>query len=162
MKKLEQAIAYFEDAIRESDEIIAECSEALQKELTEQKGHFEVALEAMKRQKQQENEQLLARVARVREALIIANNYMPDVGHFCTCGKCKKCGTDINYAGYGYCLKCARDIIDAALSAKYEDSGLSPDEVQELAKAKADGRLVVLPCKTEDTVFIEGEVVIDG
>ncbi len=37
MKKLEQAIAYFEDAIRESDEIIAECSEALQKELTEQK-----------------------------------------------------------------------------------------------------------------------------
>jgi len=27
----------------------------------------------------------------------------------------------------------------------YEDSGLSPEEVQELAKAKADGRLVVLP-----------------
>jgi rubrerythrin len=49
MKKLEQAIAYFEDAIRESDEIIAECSEALQKELTEQKGHFEVALEVMKK-----------------------------------------------------------------------------------------------------------------
>ena len=38
--------------------------------------------------------------------------------------------------------------------AEYEDSGLSPEEVQELAKAKADGRLVVLPCKTEDTVFI--------
>lgn len=31
--------------------------------------------------------------------------------------------------------------------AEYEDSGLSPEEVQELAKAKADGRLVVLPCK---------------
>lgn len=28
--------------------------------------------------------------------------------------------------------------------AAYEDSGLSPEEVQELAKAKADGRLVVL------------------
>jgi hypothetical protein len=38
--------------------------------------------------------------------------------------------------------------------AEYEDSGLSPEEVQELAKAKAEGRLVVLPCKTEDTVFI--------
>jgi hypothetical protein len=50
MKKLEKAIAYFEDAIRESDEIISECSEELQKELTEQKGHFEVALEAMKKQ----------------------------------------------------------------------------------------------------------------
>ena len=51
--ELEQAIAYFEDAIRESDEIIAECSEALQKELMEQKKHFEVALEAMK--EKQEN-----------------------------------------------------------------------------------------------------------
>jgi len=32
MKKLEQAIAYFEDAIKESDEIIAGCSEKLPKE----------------------------------------------------------------------------------------------------------------------------------
>ena len=37
--------------------------------------------------------------------------------------------------------------------AEYEDSELSPDEVQELAKAKADGRLVVLPCKVGDTVY---------
>ena len=93
-------------------------------------------------QLKQENEQLRAQVTKTKEALTIANNYMPDIGHFCTCGKCKRCGTNINYAGYGYCLKCARDIIDEALSAKYEDSGLSPDEVQELAKAKADGRLV--------------------
>lgn len=49
MSKLEQAITYFEDAIRESDEIIAECSEELQEELTEQKGHFEVALKIMKK-----------------------------------------------------------------------------------------------------------------
>ena len=37
--------------------------------------------------------------------------------------------------------------------AEYEDSGLSPEEVQELAKAKADGRLVVLPCKAGDVVW---------
>jgi hypothetical protein len=37
--------------------------------------------------------------------------------------------------------------------AAYEDSGLSPEEVQEFAKAKADGRLVVLPCKVGDTVY---------
>lgn len=37
--------------------------------------------------------------------------------------------------------------------AAYEDSGLSPEEVQELAKAKADGRLVVLPCKVGDNVY---------
>jgi hypothetical protein len=37
--------------------------------------------------------------------------------------------------------------------AAYEDSGLSPEQVRELAKAKADGRLVVLPCKAGDTVY---------
>ena len=54
MTKLEQAIAYFEDAIRESDEIIAECSEKLQKELTEQKGYFVVAVEVMKEKQERE------------------------------------------------------------------------------------------------------------
>lgn len=48
--KIHKAITYFEDAIKESDEIIAECSEELQKELTDQKGHFEVALVALKKQ----------------------------------------------------------------------------------------------------------------
>jgi len=37
--------------------------------------------------------------------------------------------------------------------AKYEDSGLSPDEVQELAKAKADGRLKILPAKPGDIIY---------
>lgn len=45
---LQAAIAYFEDAVRESDEIISECSPNLQKELTEQKAHFEVALAVMR------------------------------------------------------------------------------------------------------------------
>ena len=35
----------------------------------------------------------------------------------------------------------------------YEDSGLSPEEVQELAKAKADGRLYNLPLKPGDTIY---------
>ena len=65
---------------------------------------------------QQENEQLQAQVARMREALIVANNYMPDIGQFCACGKCKTCGADINYMGHVYCVKCARAIIDEALS----------------------------------------------
>lgn len=37
--------------------------------------------------------------------------------------------------------------------AAFEDSGLSPGEAQEFAKAKAEGRLVVLPCKVGDTVY---------
>ena len=39
---------------------------------------------------QKENEQLQAQVARMREALTVANNYMPDIDHFCACDKCKK------------------------------------------------------------------------
>ena len=38
--------------------------------------------------------------------------------------------------------------------ATYEDSGLSPEEVQELVKAKAEGRLVVLPCKVGDSIWL--------
>ena len=72
---------------------------------------------------QAENEQLRARVARMREALIIANHRMPDVGQFCACGKCKTCGADINYAGYEYCVKCARVIIDEALSDLPAEAG---------------------------------------
>jgi len=37
--------------------------------------------------------------------------------------------------------------------AAYEDSGLSPEQVQELAQAKAEGRLVVLPVKVGDRVY---------
>jgi hypothetical protein len=37
--------------------------------------------------------------------------------------------------------------------AAYEDSDLSPEQVRELAKAKAEGRLVVLPYKPGDTVY---------
>jgi hypothetical protein len=47
--EIENAIAYFEDAVKESDEIINDndCSPELQKELTKQKEHFIVALSAL-------------------------------------------------------------------------------------------------------------------
>lgn len=48
-QEIQAAIAYFEDAVRESDEIIDECTPALQAELTEQKQHFVVALNALHR-----------------------------------------------------------------------------------------------------------------
>lgn len=37
--------------------------------------------------------------------------------------------------------------------ADYESSGLTPEEVQDLAKAKAEWRLIELPCKVGDTVY---------
>jgi hypothetical protein len=58
--------------------------------------------------------------------------------------------------------------------ASYEDSGLSPEEVQELkvsvkicedcwnhAQAKAEGRLVVLPCKVGQRVWVIKDGKID-
>ena len=54
-----------------------------------------------------------------------------------------------NMVGVGECY--TGRIIDRL--AAYEDSGLTPEQVQELAQAKADGRLVVLPCKVGDAVY---------
>lgn len=50
----ERAIEYFEDAVRETDEIIADCSADLQAELTEQKEHFVVALTALREKRERE------------------------------------------------------------------------------------------------------------
>lgn len=41
--------------------------------------------------------------------------------------------------------------------AAYEDSGLSPEEVQKMARAKVEGRLVVLPCKVGTRVWVIGQ-----
>lgn len=52
-----------------------------------------------------------------------------------------------------------RELLDRL--AAYEDTGLTPAEVAELAKAKADGRLVVLPCKpNERWIGEQGEIVV--
>lgn len=51
MNNLEKAIAYFEDAVHESDEIMADCSPDLQAELAEQKVHFVTALDALRDQR---------------------------------------------------------------------------------------------------------------
>lgn len=48
--EVQKAVEYFKDAVEESDEIIDECSEELKAQLTEQKGHFLVALAVMKKQ----------------------------------------------------------------------------------------------------------------
>lgn len=37
--------------------------------------------------------------------------------------------------------------------AAYEDTGLTPERVAELAQAEWEGRLLVLPCKEGDTVW---------
>lgn len=54
MDKYQSAIAYFEDAVRETDEIIEDCSPNLQAELIEQKKHFVVALAALRAQAERE------------------------------------------------------------------------------------------------------------
>ena len=41
--------------------------------------------------------------------------------------------------------------------AVYEDTGLTPERVQELARAESEGRLVVLPCKVGSSLYHVGE-----
>jgi len=50
--RLRQAIKYFEDAIKDTDEIIDECSDVLnlKVELLEQKKYFIMALEALRKE----------------------------------------------------------------------------------------------------------------
>lgn len=77
------AIAYFEDAIQESDETISECSPNLQAEMEEQKRHFAVALEAMER---------LARVEAERDA---AKRCIYDIETYLTLGSAQYIGRTI-------------------------------------------------------------------
>lgn len=49
--EIDTAIEYFKDAVRESDEIIADCIPELQAELLEQKQHFVVALAVLELQR---------------------------------------------------------------------------------------------------------------
>ena len=43
--------------------------------------------------------------------------------------------------------------------AAYEEAGLTPKRISELAAAEKDGRLVVLPCKVGDTMYYTDYVV---
>lgn len=54
--------------------------------------------------------------------------------------------TQVQDVNIGYKNICAK-------LAAYENTGLEPEEAAELAKAKQDGRLVVMPCKVGDTVW---------
>ena len=50
MDQINAAIEYFADAVKETDEIINDCSDDLKHELLAQKEHFVVALDALKKQ----------------------------------------------------------------------------------------------------------------
>ena len=43
-----KAISYFEKVIRDTDQVLPHCSEALRAELLEQRGYYELALEALR------------------------------------------------------------------------------------------------------------------
>ena len=97
------------------------------------------------------------------------------------CQKCKADWTGKHGKPMADCtaLYCRNRLLDRL--AEYEDTGLTPEEVsalvkdwsdrctiigecggidrlRELAEADKDGRLVILPCKVGDTVWITGSV----
>lgn len=66
-------------------------------------------------------------------------------------GSHEKCSTICREHGAS-CIGCP--ILDGITRlAAYEDSGLSPEEVQKMARAKAEGRLVVLPYKVGNPIY---------
>ena len=48
MDRRQNAIAHFEKVIRDTDQVLPHCSEALRAELLEQRGYYELALEALR------------------------------------------------------------------------------------------------------------------
>ena len=48
MDRRQNAIAHFETLIRDTDRVLPHCSEALRAELLEQRGYYELALEALR------------------------------------------------------------------------------------------------------------------
>lgn len=63
---------------------------------------------------------------------------------------CPNCKIELDGCHVTYeekCEYCGSDVLSVPET-------ISQEELDELIKAKADGRLVVLACKTEDTVFI--------
>ena len=69
MNDIDKAIEYLSDAVTETNEIISECSTALQAELIEQKRHFEVAISALQKQLQQESNEPLS----LEELMVMEN-----------------------------------------------------------------------------------------
>ena len=58
------AISYFEKVIRDTDQVLPHCSEALRAELLEQRGYYELAAEALRTSEPTEAQQALLRIAR--------------------------------------------------------------------------------------------------
>lgn len=59
-----KAIAYFEMVIRDTDQVLPHCSEALRAELLEQREYYELALEALRTPELTGTQEALLRIAR--------------------------------------------------------------------------------------------------
>nr|WP_087380831.1 hypothetical protein [Flavonifractor sp. An135] len=64
MEQKEKAIAHFEKVIRDTDQVLPHCSESLRAELLEQRGYYELALEALRTPQLTGTQEALLRIAR--------------------------------------------------------------------------------------------------
>lgn len=64
------------------------------------------------------NEHLSERIEQLEELVKACRSRLPNISHFCTCGKCKTCGKQINYVNYIYCDDCLAKAIDALIGGK--------------------------------------------
>lgn len=63
MDRRQNAIAYFKKVIRDTDQVLPHCSEALRAELLEQRGYYELAAEALRTPEPTETQEALLRIA---------------------------------------------------------------------------------------------------
>lgn len=68
-------------------------------------------------------------------------------GNFCDISKCRV--TDDEECPFGTCSQ--RQVWERL--KQYEDTGLTPEEVSLYAKARAEGRVLELPCQVGATVY---------
>ena len=66
------------------------------------------------------NEHLSEHIEQLEELVKACRSRLPNISHFCTCGKCKTCGKRINYVNYIYCDDCLAKAIDALIGGKQD------------------------------------------
>ena len=141
----EEAIKWMEEAIQDTNTYWDSCSEALQKELNEQREVFLLAIDAMlhadrKQKLEAENMKLKERIINWRKYMAPTREQVEKVWRGeCDCTKTKACCTccsmrcqycigQAEYKQASFCMKCGRPLTDEAVQMVMERLEALKDE----------------------------------
>ena len=137
MKTREEAIKWMEEAIQDTNTYWDSCSEALQKELNEQREVFLLAIDALlhadrKQKLEAENMKLKERIINWRKYTVPTREQVEKAWRGeCDCTKAKACCTccsmrcqycigQAEYKQSSFCMKCGRPLTDEAVQMVME------------------------------------------